>query len=114
MKRQEETECRAYLVLNAEDRIPGVLSHEPMHKKTGGKRIPPYAGSAPWGEAFRIARPVCLPQAGSWAPPGMQGPPLPGTPPADSLLQPGRFLESIEAVLSLAGTGGGELICHHH
>jgi hypothetical protein len=73
MKRQEETECRAYRVLNAGDRIPGFLSHEPMHKKTGGKRIPPYAGSAPWGEAFHIARPVCLPQAGSWAPPGMQG-----------------------------------------
>ena len=33
-----------------------------------------YAGSAPCGEAFRIACPVCLPQAGSWAPPGVQGP----------------------------------------
>jgi len=33
---------------------------------------------------------------------------------ADSLPQPGRFLESTEAVLSLAGTGGGELIRHHH
>src|SRR5574341_2513320 len=29
---------------------------------------------------------------------------------ADSLPQPGRFLESTEAVLSLAGTGGGEII----
>ena len=73
-----------------------------------------YAGSAPCGEAFRLARPVCLPSAGSWAPPDVQGLPLPGTPPADSLPQPGRFLESTETVLSLAGTGGGDLIRHHH
>ena len=33
---------------------------------------------------------------------------------ADSLPQPGRFPESTEAVLSLAGTGEGELIRHHH
>ena len=45
---------------------------------------------------------------------GWQGPPLPGTPPAESLPQPGRFLESIEAVLSLAGSGGEDLIRHHH
>jgi hypothetical protein len=73
-----------------------------------------YAGSVPCGKAFRTARPVCLPPAGSWAPPWMQGPPRPGTPPADSLPPPGRFLERTEAVLSLAGTTGGEFIRHHH
>ena len=30
-----------------------------------------YAGSVPCGEAIRIARPVCLPPAGSSAPPGV-------------------------------------------
>ena len=73
-----------------------------------------YAGSVPCGEAIRIAHPVCLPPAGSWAPPGVPGPPLPRTPPADSLPQPGRFLERTEAVLSLVGTGREDLIRHHH
>jgi hypothetical protein len=73
-----------------------------------------YAGSVPCGEAFCIARPVYLPPAGSRALSGVPGPPLPGTPPADSLPQPGRFLERTEAVLSLVGTGREDPIRHHH
>jgi hypothetical protein len=73
-----------------------------------------YAGSVPCGEAFCMARPVCLPPAGSGAPSEVPGPPLPGTPPADALPQPGRFFERPEAVLSLLGTGREGLIRHHH
>ena len=73
-----------------------------------------YAGSASCGEAFCMARPVCLPPAGSGAPSEVPGSPLPGTPPADSLPQPGRFLGRPEAVLSLLGTGREDLIRHHH
>ena len=73
-----------------------------------------YTGSALRGEVFRIARPVCLPPAAPGLLQRCRAVRSPDPCQPTHFRSLGGVPESTEAVLSLAGTGGGDLIRHHH